>query len=167
MILHCQQIQERIMKKSNAAVMGVESGGDDGFDLDEDSISDDEDEEDEVAEEIRIAESLADGFGSRTQSRVPTPTNYGDVDGGIGIVAPEELPNHPVLTLQSATQQSAEGAIINAPLFPTQQPVFLISHNSGICFCPLMQQPISTNSSMSNMFVISKRAHYSLYVIYV
>jgi len=73
--------------------MGVESGGDDGFDLDEDSISDDEDEEDEedeVAEEIRIAESLADGFGSRTQSRVPTPTNYGDIDGGIGIVAPEE-----------------------------------------------------------------------------
>mgnify|MGYP006977545943 CR=1 FL=1 len=47
MILPCQRIQERILKKSHAAVMGVESGGDDGFDLDEDSNSDDEDEEDE------------------------------------------------------------------------------------------------------------------------
>jgi hypothetical protein len=123
MILRCQRIQERILKKSDAAVMGVESGGDDGFDLSEDSISDDEAEEDEedMAEEvICVAESLADGFGSRTQSRVPTPTNYGDVDGGIGIVAPEELPLRPVPTLQSATQQSTEGAIINAPLFPTQ-----------------------------------------------
>jgi len=104
MILRCQWIQERILKKSNAAVMGVESGGDDGFDLDEDSNLDDEDEEDEVEEEIGVAESLADGFRSRTQSRVPTPTNYGDFDGGIGIVAPEELPIRPVLTLQSATQ---------------------------------------------------------------
>ena len=42
MILRCQRIQERILKKSDAAVMGVESGGDDGFDLSEDSISDDE-----------------------------------------------------------------------------------------------------------------------------
>ncbi len=99
--------------------MGVESGGDDGFDLDEDSNSDDEDE---VEEEIGVAESLADWFGGRTQSRAPTPTNNGDFDGGIGIVAPEELPIHLVLTLQSATQQSAEGAIINAPLFHTQQP---------------------------------------------
>jgi hypothetical protein len=106
MILHCQWIQEQILKKSNATVMGVELGGDDGFDLDEDPNLDNEEEE-EVEEEIGVVESLADGFGSRTQSRVPTPTNYGDVDGGIGIVAPEELPIHPVLTLQSATQQSS------------------------------------------------------------
>ncbi len=46
--------------------MGVESGGDDGFDLDEDSNSDDEDEEDEVEEEIGVVKSLADGFGSRS-----------------------------------------------------------------------------------------------------
>jgi hypothetical protein len=52
--------------------MGVESGGDDGFDLDEDSNSDDEDEEDEVEEEIGVVKGLADGFGSRTHSRVPT-----------------------------------------------------------------------------------------------
>jgi hypothetical protein len=117
MILRCQRIQERILKKSDAAVMGVESGGDDGFDLDEDSNSDDEDEEDEVEEEIGVVKGLADGFGSRTHSRVPTPTN----SGGIGIAAPEELPIRQVLTLQSATQQSSEGAIINAPLFHTQQ----------------------------------------------
>jgi len=90
--------------------------------LDENSNLDGEDEGDEVEEEIGVAESLADGLGSRTQSRVPTPTNYGDIDGGIGIVAPEELPIYPVPTLQSATQQSAKGAIINAPLFHTQQP---------------------------------------------
>jgi hypothetical protein len=29
-----------------------------------------------------------------------------------------------------------------------QMPLF-ISHNSGICFCPLMQQPVLTNSSTS------------------
>jgi hypothetical protein len=153
MILRCQRIQERILKKSDAAVMGVESGGDDGFDLSEDSISDDaaeEDEEDLAEEEICVAESLADGFGSRTQSRVPTPTNYGVVDGGIGIVAPEELPLRPMPTLQSATQQLTEGAIFNTPLFRTQQPAegtfnMFFSPDPTIRFNrPIAVQPIAT-----------------------
>jgi len=42
-------------------------------------------------------------------------------DGGIGIMAPDELPIAPVPPLQYTTQQSAEGAAFHAPLYFTQQ----------------------------------------------
>jgi len=103
MILRCQQIHKRILKKSASCIMGADSEGDVGLELSEDL---------EDSEE-----------GSRTQSRGPTPTYAGndDDDGGIGIIAPAELPIAPVPSLQSMTQQSAEGAAYNAPLYITRK----------------------------------------------
>jgi hypothetical protein len=49
-----------------------------------------------------------------------TPTNFVDgvgdgADGGLGIVAPEEVSIAPVPPLKSTTQQSAEGVFCNTP----------------------------------------------------
>jgi hypothetical protein len=62
-----------------------------------------------LADEQVVVEELAGVIGSRTQSRDPTPTSQADDDddGGIGIMAPDELPIAPVPPLQSMTQQSA------------------------------------------------------------
>jgi hypothetical protein len=65
------------------------------------------------------------GIGGR--SRNTMPTNFVDADGierddgGIGIMAPDELPIAAVPPLQCTTQQSAEGAAFHAPLYLTQQ----------------------------------------------
>ena len=142
MILRCQQIHKRILKKSASCIMGADSEGDVGLELSED-LEDSEEGKDEVngdllgdeddvavagglglmADEQAVAEELAGGIGSRTQSRGPTPTYAGndDDDGGIGIIAPAELPIAPVPSLQSMTQQSAEGAAYNAPLYITRK----------------------------------------------
>jgi hypothetical protein len=138
MILRCQRIHQRILKKSASSIMGADSEGDEGLSLSEDSEDSElgEDEEEAsgdllgdgvgvaiagglMADEQAVAAELAGGIGGR--SRNTTPTNVhdagvdGDLDGGIRIMAPDELPIAPVPPLQYATQQSAEGAAFLAP----------------------------------------------------
>jgi hypothetical protein len=138
MILRCQQIHQQILKKSASSIMGADSEGDKGLELSEDSESGGEEEDYEdnadgglvdgvtvagaallVAEQA-VVEELAGGIGSKTQSRGPTPTSQADDndDGGIGIMAPDELPIALVPPLQYTTQQSAKGAV---PLYVTKQ----------------------------------------------
>ena len=110
--------------------------GDEGLELSEDSESGEEEEDCEdnvdgglvsgitvagavlLADEQAVVEELAGGIGSRTQSRGPTPTSQAEDndDGGIGIMAPDELPIAPVPPLQSTMQQSAKGAAYHAHL---------------------------------------------------
>jgi hypothetical protein len=141
MILRCQWIHQWILKKSASSIMGADSEGDKGLELSEDSESGEEEEDCEdnvdgelvsgitvagavlLADEEAVVEELAGGIGSRTQSRGPTPTSQADDDddGGIGIMAPDELPIAPVPPLQSTMQQSAKGAAYHAHLYFTQQ----------------------------------------------
>jgi hypothetical protein len=76
-----------------------------------------------LADEQAVVEESVGGIGSRTQSRGPTPTSQAEDndDGGIGIMAPDELPIAPVPPLQSTMQQSAKGAAYHAHLYFTQQ----------------------------------------------
>jgi hypothetical protein len=146
MILRCQRIHQRILKKSASSIMGADSEGDEGLSLSEDSEDSElgEDEEEAsgdllgdgvgdavaggltaglMADEQAVAAELAGGIGGR--SRNTTPTNVhdagvdGDVDGGIGM-APDELPIASVPPLQCTTQQSAKGAAFHAPLYSIQ-----------------------------------------------
>jgi hypothetical protein len=141
MILRCQRIQEWLLKKSAFCIMGADLEGDEGRELSGDSssisgsIADDGEANGNLlgygygvvvgdggllAVEHDVAEELAGGIGGH--SRNTTPTNLVDVDsdGGVRIMAPDELPIAVVPPLQSATQQLAEGAAFNAPLFTTQ-----------------------------------------------
>jgi hypothetical protein len=115
--------------------MHADSEGDEGLELSEDSSltlalnASDDDVVDGlvvvaaglVMDEHAVAEELAGGIGG--QSRVSKPTNFVNVDGdgGVGIMALEELPIALVPPLQFTTQQSAEGAVFNAPINDTQQ----------------------------------------------
>jgi hypothetical protein len=93
--------------------MGTDSEGDEGLELSEDSLltlasnGDDDNAADPIlygdgygvafaggelmVDEQAVVEELAGGIGSRTQSRVPTKTYLVDANGGIGIMAPEQL----------------------------------------------------------------------------
>jgi hypothetical protein len=144
MILRCQRIHQRILKKSASSIMGADSEGDEGLELSEDSEDSEEGEDDEeasgdllrdgvgvavagglMADEQAVVVELAGGIGGH--SRNTTPTNVMDADGierddgGIRIMAPDELPIAPVPPLQCTTQQSAKGAAYHAPHFYTQQ----------------------------------------------
>jgi len=144
MILRCQRIHQRILKKSASSIMGADSEGDEGLSLSEDSESGEKGEDEEeasgdllrdgvgvavagglMADEQAVVAELAGGIGGH--SRNTTPTNVMDADGierddgGIRIMAPDELPIAPVPPLQYTTQQLAEGAAINAPHYFTQQ----------------------------------------------
>jgi hypothetical protein len=143
MILSCQRIHQRILKKSASSIMGADSEGDEGLELSEDTEDSEEGEDDNEAngdllgdgggvavagglmvDEQAVVEELAGGIGGR--SRNTMPTNFVDADGierddgGIGIMAPDELPIAPVPPLQCTTQQSAKGAAFHAPLYSTQ-----------------------------------------------
>jgi hypothetical protein len=76
-----------------------------------------------MADEQVVVEELAGGIASMTKSRGPTPTNAGDddADGGIGIMAPEQLHIALMPPLQFTAQQSTKGAVYGAPLLITQQ----------------------------------------------
>jgi hypothetical protein len=84
--------------------------------------------------ELTVAEEIDAGIGGKTHSRVHTPTNFVDGDGGIGIIAPEELLITPVPPLQPMTQQSAKGAVMTTPLYKTQQ-----STEGAVMNAPLYQ----------------------------
>jgi hypothetical protein len=122
--------------------MGADLEGDKGLDLSEDSLftsvtnADDNEMNGNLlgggygvavgdgglmAIEHDVAEELAGGIGGH--SRNTTPTNFIEVDGdgGVGIMAPDELPLALVPPLQPATQQFAQGAAFNAPRCTTQQ----------------------------------------------
>jgi hypothetical protein len=83
MLPRCQKIQQQIHTKLALVIMGVDSEGDEGF-----SDSDNDEESEKEEEEMII--------GSRTN----TPTVL--VDGGLGIVAAEEvvIPALPPLVTQ-------------------------------------------------------------------
>jgi hypothetical protein len=140
MILRCQRIHKWILKKSSSCIMGADLEGDKGLDLSEGSeVSEEGEDDDEANEDVlgdgdgvavagglmaaekAVVEELAGGFGG--PNRNTTPTNLVDVegDGSIGILAPDELAIAPVPPLQSTMQQSAKGAVYNAPLLITQQ----------------------------------------------
>jgi hypothetical protein len=76
-----------------------------------------------MADEQAVLEELAGGIGSMTKSRGPTPTYAGDddADGGIRIMALEQLHIAQMPPLQSTAQQSTKGAVYGAPLLITQQ----------------------------------------------
>jgi len=120
--------------------MGADLEGDKGLDLSEGSeVSEEGEDDDEANEDVlgdgdgvavagglmaaekAVVEELVGGFGG--PNRNTTPTNLVDVegDGSIGILAPDELAIAPVPPLQSTMQQSAKGAVYNAPLLITQQ----------------------------------------------
>jgi len=143
MILRCQQIHQRILKKSASSIMGADLEGGDGLSLSEDSESGDEGEDEEeasgdllgdgggvavagglMADKQAVVTELAGGIGGHSRNTTPTNvTDAGDddLDGGIRIMAPDELPIAPVPPLQYTTQQLAEGAAFHAPLYSTQQ----------------------------------------------
>jgi hypothetical protein len=142
MILRCQRIHERILKKSASCIMGAGLEGDKELEVSEDSEDSEEGEDDNEAngdllgdgdgvavsgglmvDEQAVEEELVGGIGSRTQSRGPTPTYAGndDADGGVGIMALEQLHIAPMPPLQSTAQQSAMGAFHNAPQIIMQQ----------------------------------------------
>jgi len=145
MILRCQRIHQRIVKKSASSIMGADSEGDDGLELSEDSEDSEEGEDEEeasgdllgdgggvavvgglMADEQAVVAELAGGIGGRSRNTTPTNvTDAGDedLDGGIGIMAPDELPIAPVPPLQYTTQELAEGAAINAPQGATNAPL--------------------------------------------
>jgi len=89
MILRCQWIQERILKKSASSVMGADSEGDEGLDLSEDPEDSEEEEyRDDVAVNLvdgvavvgaallavehDVAEELAGGIGGRSRNTTLT-----------------------------------------------------------------------------------------------
>jgi hypothetical protein len=124
--------------------MGADSEGDEGLSLSEDSEDSELGEDEEEAsgdllgdsvgvavagglmtdEQVVVVE-LAGGIGGCSRNTTPTNVHdtgvHDDLDGGIGIMAPDELPIAPVPPLQYATQQSAEGAAFLAPHYYTQQ----------------------------------------------
>jgi len=59
MILRCQQIHQRILKKLASSIMGADLEGDDGLELSEDSEDSEEGEDDEEAS----GDLLGDGGG--------------------------------------------------------------------------------------------------------
>ena len=172
MILRFQWIQEWILKKSESSIMGADLEGDTGLDLSEDSSkSKGEDEEiDDVVMadgllvvadgildvEVTMTEELAAGIRGRTHSIVPTPTNIVDNDGGILIMAPEELHIAPVPPLQSTMQRSAKGAVMTTPLYETQQ-----SAEGGVINTPHYQPRYAQTLFMSDM---TTRPHQQLYL---
>jgi hypothetical protein len=98
MILRCQRIHQRILKKSASSIMGADSEGDEGLSLSEDSEDSEEGKDaDEanrdllgdgggvavagglMADEQAVVEELAGGIGGH--SRNTTPTNFVDADG--------------------------------------------------------------------------------------
>jgi hypothetical protein len=132
MILRCQRIQERIHNKLASAIMGVESEGDDGLSLDDDSDDDEDDDDDEVEGEVAavLGGELGVG-GSRVGSGAATLTVAGDgslVDGGLGVYSVEEvgIPRIPPVT----TQQLAEGPFVGPqPVQTLQQLAFTPEEN--------------------------------------
>ncbi len=109
--------------------MGADSEGNEALELAEDlEDSEDEDEDGVVMADVMldveqaIAEEIAAGIGGRTQPKVPIPTNIVDGDASIMIMAGEELYIALVPPLQSTTHQSAEGVVLNAPLFQQMRP---------------------------------------------
>jgi hypothetical protein len=137
--------------------MGADSEGDEGLELSEDSEDSKEEEEDEVDVvaadgilemadgvfvvgdgmldvEQALVEELAAGVGGRTQSRALTPTNFVDVMlvsrswHRKSFISPRCDP------YKSTTQQSAKGAVLNAPLYETQP-----SAEGGVINVPLYQ----------------------------
>jgi hypothetical protein len=143
MILRCQQIHQRILKKSASSIMGADLEGDEGLSLSEDSEDSEEGEDDEeasgdllgdgggvavagglMADKQAMVAELAGGIGGHSRNTAPTNVmDAGDdnADGGIRIMAPDELPIAPVPPLQYMTQQSAKGAAFHAPLYYMQQ----------------------------------------------
>ncbi len=119
--------------------MGADSETDEGLELSEDSEDSKEDEEEDgvidgdlvdgglpngvatgaaglVVDEQAVAKILAGGIGGH--SRNTTPTNFVELDGdgGVGIMAPDELPLALMPPLKFITQQTAKGAVVYAPL---------------------------------------------------
>jgi tellurite resistance protein len=97
MILRCQWIHQRILKKSASSIMGADSEGDEGLSLSEDSEDSEEGKDDDeanrdllgdgggvavagglMADEQAVVEELAGGIGGH--SRNTTPTNFVDAD---------------------------------------------------------------------------------------
>jgi hypothetical protein len=142
MILRCQWIHKQILKKSVSCIMGADLEGDKGLEVYKDWEDSEEGEDDNeingdllgdgdgvavmgglMADEQAVLEELAGGIGSMTKSRGPTPTYAGDddADGGIRIMALEQLHIAQMPPLQSTAQQSTKGAVYGAPLLITKQ----------------------------------------------
>jgi hypothetical protein len=62
MILRCQWIQQRIHQKSASAVMGVESGGDEGLSLDSKDEDEDSDKDEEEVALVLGGDNAVFGF---------------------------------------------------------------------------------------------------------
>ncbi len=131
MILRCQRIHQKILNRNAAAVMGADSGGDDGLDVSSES-DEGESEEEEVGGNETGGE-MEEQAEYRAGSRVPTPIEEIAADEGSGVCVVDaadvqlllgggtySVEPVPPLIQQSATQQSATQLFFSSP--PLQQP---------------------------------------------
>jgi hypothetical protein len=83
MILRCQRIHQKILNRNAAAVMGADSGGDDGLDVS--SESDEEESEEEEVGGNETGGEMEEQAEYRAGSRVPTPIEEIAADEGSGV----------------------------------------------------------------------------------
>jgi hypothetical protein len=86
MILRCQRIHQKILERNAAAVMGADSGGDDGLDVS--SESEEEESEEEEVGGNEVGGEMEEQAESRAGSRAPTPIEEiaDDEDTGVHVV---------------------------------------------------------------------------------